>query len=201
MILEIILFTLIFLIALFVAVFKIKNSKNIEKVDLLPNYAFILNPCRRQFTNGSGFGGWMEERINKDGTTTVKFLPLDNTQGKNEKQLPPQDVVVANENINRIPKGKLCNREVIILVGRSRTDYPEEIRDTPIGEFMTVKGQQAFLEKTFGKMIPAGDEAIAGEMPEFARGQIPTNLLSQLKEYNKQALDMAIQEKKTNPGG
>jgi hypothetical protein len=198
--LEIIVSILIFLVMLFVAIFKIKNAKNLEKIDILPNCAFVLNPCRRQFANGSCLGAKIGEIQNKNGTTTIKFLPLDNIQGKDEKLLPPQEVVVANENIKRIPSGKLSPREFIFLVGRSALDYPEEIRPTPIGEWMTEKGQEAWLEKTMGKMIPAGDEAVSNQMSKFARGHIDPNTLNQITEANKFFLAMQSQKKDNGLG-
>ena len=63
---------------------------------------------------------------------------------------------------------------------------PAKMRDTDEGEFLKLASQKAWLERTFGKMIPAGDEAIHEAMRSYARGNIARATMAQIRDEVKE---------------
>lgn len=172
-----------------------RTRKKGQREEIEPNLPICENPCRKEFTEGYYQGLVTKQLPRKNGCTLIEFLPTDNRQGENIPLPQVQSLIVGNDFIKRIPEGELSSRRTIIkLIGRSRLDYPESMRDTDEEGFMSAKGQKAWLKSTFGSAITSGDEAIAEAMKEYARGQIPKNVLQQIKDLNKKSREIILRE-------
>ena len=186
-------------------VIKVKLTKSIKKIDVTSNAPLCLNPSinRRAFTNGYWMGIVKKQLPRKNGTTLIEFYAFDVEQGEFVPRPDVQSMVVKNEFIKRFPKGELSSyRETIIFVGRTSADYPERMRETDLGKWMTVEGQKAWLVATFGKMIQSGDEAISEAMKDYARGQMTKNSLAQIREENAEFRKLQIlKEQETGKPG
>jgi hypothetical protein len=164
---------------------QLRKGKELEKVQVLPNAPIVENRCRRQFTDGYGEGILVEERLNYNGTTRIKFLPIDIKQGEGVKYPGVQTVVVANRYLKRVPEGEDGKRARIILFGRSILDYPEYMRDSVEGKFMEEEGQKAWLLSMVGKSIANGDKVIGEWMSEYARGNVSKHSIEHQKEIER----------------
>lgn len=173
-------------IAIFTIV-RVKMSHHISRYDVTANMPLVSNPARTQFTDGYASGTLKRIKSNKNGTFLVEYYPDDIEQGEDIPRPPMQGVIVRKDFAIRLARGDYGDRrERIILVGRSPADYPDKLRDTSEGEWMTRKGQLAFLKSTFGKAIPSGDEALAEAMKSYSRVGIGKNALAEIKEANAQ---------------
>ncbi len=176
-------FGLIFVAITFVVVYKLNKAG--MKIDVSQNAPIIDVTTRRQFTEGYSMGIVKSELPRKNGTILFEFYPLDNKQGENEPKPELQSVVIAKEMVKRLARGENSSRrEIIKILARNPTDIPEKMRVTDEGDWMKKEGQLAHLTKTFGLAIPAGDEAIADAMNEFARGNIVRATMAKMREEN-----------------
>lgn len=170
---------IIFIIYLF---WKASNIKDMKKMPITANMPKVENVARRQFTDGYAFGILKRIIPRKNGCSLVEFFADDIEQGEGIPRPPVQPLIVKNEYIKPFARSKLSSRrEVIKLIGRSPTDYPEEMRDTTEGKWMTKEGQLAFLKSTFQPMIKQGDEALASAMKMYARGEITKQAIASLQ--------------------
>jgi len=188
MILEILLFLLgIFIIGGF-SIFYWKSNKSGGVIKVQPNLPIIENDCRSHFTNGYTMGLLTSVIPRKNGCSLVEFFPLDINQGKEQINPEIQSVIVKNECIKPFARGELSpRRERIKLIGRSNKDIPEKMRTTEEGKWENEQSQKAHLEQVFGKVIPAGDQAIASLMADWSRGagKIAENIIEQKKEESR----------------
>lgn len=165
----------------------IKINKATAKIDVMPNSPKIDVKTRREFTDGyvSGIVKCAIPRKNK--TVYFEFYPDDIEQGENVKKPEIQRLVVGRQFLKFYAKGELSSRrDLIQVLSRNPTDLPEKMRETDEGKYLTKEAQLSYLERTFGKAIQAGDEAITEIMSDFARGQMTRSALAQLKEENAQ---------------
>lgn len=174
----------------------IRLNKSSTKIDIAPNASFIDLGSRNMFTNGYTFGLIKREIPRKNKTTLIEFYPLDYEQGENKPRPEMQSIIVGNEYIKRFAAGEYAPRPIVKLMPRSRADLPEKMRNTDEGDWMTKEGQKAWIIKTFGESITAGDEAIHEAMRSFARGNITRAALSQVKEENAEFRKLFLSEQK-----
>ena len=188
MIVELITFILIIMAIPIAVVIRIKMNKSIQKIEVTPNMPIVINWARRQFTEGYFIGVLKSQIKRKNGTSLIEFYAIDVEQGENIPRPNVQSVIVADEFIKRSSKGDPSSRrEIMHLVGRSKADLPEHMRDTLEGEWMSMESQKAWLESTFGTAITSGDEAIAEAMKGYARGNLAKDVLARLREENAQS--------------
>lgn len=173
----------------------LRTRKAISKIDVTPNAPQCYNFGRTQFTEGY-FTGVIKKQIpRKNGCTYIEYYPIDIEQGENRPRPEVQSMIVKNEDIKRLARGDLSSRrEQVFFVSRNPANIPEKLRDTSEGEWLKKEGQKAWILHTFGKSIPAGDEAIAEAMVDYARGEIPKSTLAQIKEANKKWREMQIKQ-------
>lgn len=187
-------FGLLFLVGF--VIFKLKSNKDIQKTPITANMPKIEIWGRAKFTEGYCMGTLKSQLPRKNGTTFIEFFPDDVEQGEKIERPKVQSFIAGDQFIKRLGRGNPSSRrEKIIVVSRDPTDYPEQIKETLLGNYLTTAGQLAFLEKTFGKAIPSGDEALAEAMKEYARGQVTKNTFSELKESNKKFREIPVEEK------
>ena len=166
-----------------------------SKIDVSPNSPQCYNFGRTQFTEGYFLGVLKTQLPRKNGCTYIEYYPIDVEQGENKPRPPIQSMVVKNEFIKRLARGDLSSRrEQIFFVSRNPADIPEKLRDTEEGKWLKKEGQKAWILSTFGESIPAGDEAIAEAMVDYARGEIPKSTLAQIKEANKKWREMQVRQ-------
>lgn len=183
-----------------IIIFALKTNRDLRKIQVTPNMPIIENLTRSEFTNGYSEGRLKSQKPCKNGCVRIEFYPTDIEEGENIPLPEVQRVIVRKEFIKRLSRGEgSSRREKIKLVGRSPTDYPERMRITDEGKWATVEGQKAWIEATFGSMIPAGDQAIAEGMKVYARGQIPKNVMGQIREINEQYRRMIAQPSAQQP--
>ncbi len=193
MLLQIFLFIFGFLALIGFIIFYLRTNKDVQKTPVTANMPLIENPCRKEFTSGYYSGTIKSQIPRKNGTTLIEFFPSDVEQGENIQRPTLQSVIVKNEYIKRFAKGELSScREVVILVGRNPVDYPEKMRDTTKGEWMTKEGQLGFLRSLAGQQIPQGDEALVSHIREQSRTGIVKSTFAQLKEANKKFRELQI---------
>ena len=153
------------------------------RLDVPANAPIFENTARRHFTNGYTRGVIRNEFPRKNGCNLIEFHPLDSEQGENKPLPEIQSVVVGREYIKRMARGDdSSRREIVRAVARNPADLPEKMRGTTEGKWETLEGLKAFLEKTFGKTIPVGDDALAELMIEWSRGHISRATLAKIKE-------------------
>jgi len=195
MLIQIVATILGFIIIVVTTIVTLKMRKDTQKVDVSPNLPIAENPCRREFSGGYYSLLIKNQTLCKNGCTRIEGFPMDIDQGENKPKPPLQCFIVKNEFIKRFARGDLSPcREIIKFIGRSPTDMPESMRDTDEGAWMTKEGQKAWLKSTFGKMIPAGDEAIAEAMKDYARGQVAKNTFQEIKEINRKNRELLLKE-------
>lgn len=185
--LQIIIGILVLIAIIVFTIVRVRMSKQIDKQDVTANMPLVSNPARTQFTDGYASGVLKRIKENKNGTFLIEYYPDDVEQGEEIPRPELQSVIVRKEFVKRLARGDYgSRRERLILVGRSPIDYPEKIRKTLEGEWMTKEGQLAFILSTFGKGIPSGDEALAEAMKDWSRTGVSKNILAELKEINAQ---------------
>ena len=179
---------------------KLRLNKDIQKTPVTANMPKIFIWGRSKFTEGYCMGTIKSQLPRKNGTTLIEFFPDDVEQGENIQRPSIQSFIAGEEFIKRIGRGNPSSRrEFIIVVSRDPTDYPEQIRKTLDGDYLTKAGQLAFLQKTFGQAISSGDEALAEAMKEYARGNVTKSTLAELKQANKKFREMQIQNPEEKP--
>lgn len=195
MLLEIILGILLFISWIIFIIIKIVTNKSIQRFDVPANSPIFQNPCRRQYTNGYYEGIIKTQLPRKNGCTLVEFYPTDVKQGELIPRPEIQSVIVKNEFLKHFSEGELSScRNYITAIGRSPLDYPEKMRDTDEGKWMTKEGQKAWLVSTFGAGIPNGDEALAEMIKEWARGNMTQAELSRMKELLNEKTKLMLQQ-------
>jgi len=179
-----------------------KTGKERAKIDIEPNMPMCENLCRTEFTDGYAEGIVKTQLPRKNGCFLIEYYPIDTEQGEGKPRPNIQSMIVRKEFIKRLPRGSpSARREIIKFIGRSPADMPELMRETDEGKWMTKQGQLAFLQRTFGTAIPSGDEAIAEAMKSYARGQIPKNILQQIKEENAKFRELQGKQLEVSEGG
>lgn len=162
-------------------------NKHTAKIEIEKNASFIDATTRTAFTEGYSFGLIKKEIPRKNDTVYIEFYPMDSLQGENQPRPDIQSLVVAKAMLRRFPKGEISSRrEVVKVLTRNKSDLPKAMRDTDEGKYLSTQGQLAHLERTFGKGITAGDDAINEAMSEWSRGNISRNVLAQLWEENQE---------------
>ncbi len=181
-----ILIGIIVLVAIPVSIIiKLRMDKQIKKVDVTINMPLVENDYRKMFTEGYTRGVLKKITPCKNGTNRIEFFPNDVEQGEDIPLPPLQAFIVKNEYIKPFSLGELSSRRIIIkTITRNPSLIPDKIRDTTEGKWVTKEGQLGFIKATFGKGIPAGDEAIAEAMKEYARGNIAKGTLAEIKTLN-----------------
>lgn len=195
-----------FVFTAIVLLFAYKMTVKTHQIDIPINAPFVDNDTRRHFTNGYSRGLLKRELPRKNGCSLIEFIPIDQDQSsvfstfkKPEPQV--QAVVVHNTMIKRSPRGdRSSRREIVTLTSRNPADLPESMQNTAQGEWMTREGQLAWLKKTFGDAIPAGDMAIADIMKEYARGNISAAGLASIREEAAETNKIARARMLTDPG-
>lgn len=181
-------------------IFVYKMSVKAAKIDVPLNAPLINCETRKQFTNGYTDGLLKRILPRKNGTFLIEFYPIDGEQGENKPKPELQSFIVHKSMVQFHARGESsARRDKILILPRSPTDLPEKMRETDYGKWMTAQGQLAWLQKTFGPSIPAGDEAIANAMLEFARGNISAAQFAQLKEMFSEMRNLNNAQKPTEP--
>lgn len=179
-------------LVVFVIIIMVYLNRLTARINVMPNMPIIDVTMRKQFTEGYSLGLVKSQLPRKNGTILFEFYPLDAEQGDDERGNPLprpsiQSVVVAKQYVKRLARGDgAARREVIKVLSRDPTDIPVTMRETDEGEWLKKEGQKGWLEKTFGTMIPQGDEAIHEVMRSYARGNLSRAALAQIKEENAQ---------------
>lgn len=182
--------TIFTIVAIFIAV---RLNHSTQKIDVTPNAPLIDCSMRRQFTDGYSMGIIKKEIPRKNGCVYVEFYPFDHEQGEDKPRPAVQSLVVAKQFIKRLSRGDLSSRrEIVKILSRDPSDIPEKMRGTDEGKWITKEGQLAHLEKTFGKAIPAGDEAIYEQMINWSRGNISRATMAQIREENQELRKLFI---------
>lgn len=143
------------------------------------------------FTDGYVEGVMKSQKPRRNKTVLVEFYPVDIEQGWNRPKAEVQSLIVHKEFIRREAKGdNSSRREIISIFTRDPSLISKKIRNTELGKELTKDGQLAHITRTFGEMIPAGDEAIAEGMKNYARGNFPAWMMAQLREGVAEAKQM-----------
>ncbi len=186
-ILPLIIFILIIIIGLVTGVILFVTRVRGKQIDVLPNMPFVMiDNSRIKFTEGY-FLGLLKSLIPRmNDTYFLEFYPIDIIQGENVPRPEIQSLIIAKEFLKPLSLGdKSTRRQVLVTIARSKSDLPEKMRNTLEGNFETMEGQKAFLEQTFGKVIPAGDEAISELLIQFSRGNLNKLFINQLLDIVK----------------
>lgn len=167
----------------------IVHNKNLKPIDVPMNAKIVINFTKKNFTNGYSFGLVNSVRENHNGTTLVRFYPMDVEQGDKAEKVALQKVVVANEDLISIGDAS-ARRNILIITGKNPTAYPKSMRETLEGKYMTTEGLKSYLIKTFGEGVTAGDLALVGLMREWARGEATGDVIEKLKEEKAKAISL-----------
>lgn len=193
MILQVFLFLFGFFALIGFIIIKLKSNKDIQKTPVTANMPKIEIWGRSKFTNGYCMGTLKSQLPRKNGTTLIEFYPDDVEQGENIERPTIQSVIVKDEFIKRLGRGNPSSRrEIIIIVSRNPVDYPEQIRNTLMGDYLTKEGQLGFIRSIVGKAIPRGDEALEEHMREQSRTGMIKSTFAELKEANKKFRELQI---------
>jgi hypothetical protein len=166
------------------------KSKDIK---LKPNMPKVYNLARREFTEGYTEGLLLKQIPRKNGCTLIEFFPTDIDQLDKKEEIRIQAIVVNSGCVKHLSRGEgSSRRENVYLVARSNANLPLKMQDTEEGKWMTKEGQLAWINKTFGQMIQHGDEAIAEAMKEYARGEIPKNIMQHSREVRNKVIDQSL---------
>lgn len=172
-----------FLSVVGMVIFGVWINRQTKKIDVRANAPLIDSSSRRQFTGGYSLGLIKNETPRKNGTVLMEFYPIDSEQGEDQPRPELQSVVVAKQFVKRFARGEYSSRrEAVRLISRNPADLPEKMRGTIEGTWETKEGQLAYLERVFGKSIPAGDEAIHEQVLGWSRGNISRATMAQIKE-------------------
>lgn len=186
-----------FLVVIIVTIVIVRLNSLVTNIPVSPNAPIIDLTSRNSLTEGYTLGIVKEEKPRKNGNVFFEIYPLDVDQGEGKPKPTLQSLVINQKYIRRLSRGEgSFRREFIIVLPRDPTQLPEKLRQSPKGEFMTVEGQKAWLENTFGKMISSGDEAIYESMKGYARGNISRASLAQIKEEVQHLKSLFSTEKK-----
>lgn len=197
MILEIIWGFILLIATIFGVKHMLSKNRKLKAKEVIPNSSIVVNLVRTEFTDDYQIGRIKEERRNRNGTTYISYYPIDNLEGDFAENKEPeiQELVIETDNIGRIKKGR---REILLLLSRDPTDYPDEIRGTLIEDWANAQTQKSFLKKVFKSQIIAGDKAIEDLTNEFSRGHMTKNVIEKMKEENRIAREMRGKEEKEN---
>jgi hypothetical protein len=167
------------------------SKRIVRNIDVPVNSPKVYNFAKSKFTDGYWSGTLIREKKNKNGTTLIEYAPDDVQQGEEIKMAEKQSIVVLNENIIRFAQGELSSRrQVILITSRSTLDFPKRMQKTFEYDFLSKEGQMAYLVERVGEMISSGDEAIAGIMKKYARGEATGNLFGQIEEELKKRQEL-----------
>jgi len=191
---ELILIILAIPIVVVYTIFRIKMSRSIKTLPTTANMPIIENDYRKEFTEGYTLGILKSIRKCKNGCSRVEFFPIDVEQGEDIPRPTIQSFIVKEEYLKPFGVGELSDyRNRIKTITRNPFSIPKKIKDTIEGNYITKEGQLAWLKSEAGKMIPAGDEAIAEMMKEYARGNLSKAEISRLKEISQKYNELKIQ--------
>jgi len=183
-------------------IIKVKTNKDVQKLDVTANQPLCFNMPRRAFTEGYNLGVVKSQLPRKNGTTLFEFYPIDVEQGESVPRPHLQSVVVKNEYIKSLGRGETgSRRELIFLTGRNPLDYPEKMRDTTEGKWMTKEGQLGFMKSLLGDAIPNSSEAMTAIMKEFHGGEMSATEFAKIKQTAQKYREMqGVQEQPTQSG-
>lgn len=180
-------------------IYKIKSSKSIKSIDVTANQPIVENDYRSEFTEGYVRGVVKSKVLCKNGCFRIEFFPIDVEQGEEVPRPHLQTFIVKKELAKSFSIGELSShRSIIKTIPRDPSKIPEKMRDTSEGKWATKEGQLAYIRSTFGKAIPAGDEAIVEAMKDYARGGISRAALAKIKEEVKVKKDIIEQPQEEN---
>jgi len=171
----------------------IKMNKSIRNIPITANMPIIENDYRREFTEGYTLGILKSSTKCKNGCTRIEFHPIDIEQGEDIPRPTIQSFIVKNEYIKPFGTGELSDyRQRIKTITRNPFLIPEKMKNTFEGDFTKVEGQKAWLKSEAGKMIQAGDEAMAEHLKEQARGMMTKAEIARLRELNHKVNELKI---------
>lgn len=173
-----IIFTIILAIAIW---YNIIVNKKAKEIDVKPNSPIIDLKTRRHQTGGYSLGLVKGEYPRKNKTTLFEVYPLDGEQGEDAPLPDSFPIVIANEYL-RYHTDVSTHRKRITVLSRNPTDIPASMRMEKEFDFEKTEGQKAWLERTFGKLIPAGDESINHMLKEWSRVGIGKSFVERAKE-------------------
>lgn len=189
--LQIVLGIMGFITIIIVAIWYFNYKRISLDVDVPINSPLVINFCKTKFTDGYFLGTLIKEKKNKNGTTLIEYAPIDVQQGEEVKMAEKQSIVVLNENLIRLSQGESSTRRQIILItSRNPLDFPKRMQTTLAYNFLTKEGQMAYMTSAVGEMIPAGDEAMAGIMKHYSRGEASSHLLGQIEDELKKRQEL-----------
>lgn len=163
-------------------IFGVRYSKLEAKIDVRPNAPLLeiraerIKPHTDNYTRGI----IKNQKERKNGTTFIEFYPSDVEQGETIPRPDIKSFITKSEYIKRGAEGDGTRRQLVTILPRDITDLPRSMRNTIEGKELAKEGQIAYLEATFGKMIPEGDEAIAEAMKRYARGNIRKAIIKEM---------------------
>lgn len=193
---QIILFILgIILVAIWIIVI-VFFTKDIQKIDVVPNQPIVFNPVKKKFTDDYGVGVLKSRRENMNGTILIEYYPQDVEQGDLSPRPDLKAVVVKKEFLKEYSTGK---RRIIEILGRHPSEYPTDYSGTSKEELISKEGQVAFMKSKIGNVISGGDEAIEEIMKHYSRIGLSKaeiqKIKSELDVIKKMVLEIRREEK------
>lgn len=188
-------FGIIFLIV--ITIIEVKKTRDLRSQDVEPNEDIIdIDWTRIKFTDGFSIGNIKTKRLNKNGTYFIEFYPFDNKQGLVTPLPTPKSLIVKKEFLKESKRSNHRNR--IETIPRDKSQIPEEIRNTIIGDYYSKEGLKSHLESVFSKAIPEGDEALNEFMKDYARGNLTKKKQKELdlekQNFKKQYAEKSNQQ-------
>lgn len=172
-----------FLIFIGVTAIVIYFSREIKNLDVEPNAPIIDMSLRKQFTNGHSLGLIKTIRPNQNGTFLIEAYPLDTRQGIGKKLPELQRFVLNKELLISLARGDLSShREIMKISARSKHELPDKMRKDLESDYLSMKGQLAFIKELSGDQILNGDEAMHQMNEYFSRGQVSKDSMAQMRE-------------------
>ena len=184
--------TIILSIATGVVIFVVLRwNKRSREVDVKPNSTIIDTTSRQQFTDGYTLGIVKREVLRPNGTVFIEMVPLDSDQDPYVDPPKSQTFIVHKDMLARAAPGEMSGRRArSVVLPRHSAELPKVLRETDVGKSLGIAGQRGYLERVFGKSIPAGDQAIDEILNEHSRVGITRTNLAQLRELNSEMMKL-----------
>ena len=166
----------------------VKLTKSTKGLEAKPNLPMCTNWARREFSDGHTHGLIKKAVLRKNGCYYVEMIPTDIDQ-LDKKNLPEiQSFIVHKDYFISMARGEgSSRREEVLFAAITKDNLPEVMQESLEADFLSAKGQVAFVKKTFGIGIKNGHEAIVTLTRDYALGEISKDTYEHEKEVTKKA--------------
>lgn len=170
----------LFIIIVIISILELRRNVIANPLDVYPNSDIIFNFTKTNFTEGGMNLIQKELKENKNGTHTLTCYKLDHRQGENAPRPKLYKFTILSNNIVTIwTKGE---RTIKVIISKNPIDYPEEIRNTPLGKAMVNLAMLHSLEETFSESYKEKDRAVREMVIKNSMGEMTAHTFGKVNE-------------------